>query len=99
MTQDGLDSFIENDIMQKISASPWRKLDTCFKWMKLKEYMLSKGALVDDPRVIHVKTLLSDGVLKSCVEYDTANLRILKLNLTTDEICNDFDEQPINFGG
>ena len=91
---DDLDAFIAEEIAHRISVSPWRKLEACFKWQKVKEFLLSKGATTDDPRAYHLKTLLMEGALNQCVEYDTAEQRIVRLNLPTDDVCEMLDTEP-----
>jgi hypothetical protein len=97
--KEKLETFVVEEIAHRIAVSPWRKLDVCFKWQKIKEFILSKGATTDDPRAYHIKTLLSNGSLNQCVEYDTTEQRILSLNLDTDDICELFDHEPTVRGG
>jgi hypothetical protein len=93
--EQGLDEFLADEIAHRIAVSPWRKLEACFKWQKVKEFLLSKGATTDDPRAYHIKTLLMQGALHACVEYDTANQRIVRFNLPTDDICELMDSEPL----
>jgi hypothetical protein len=97
--KEKLETFVAEEIAHRIAVSPWRKLDVCFKWQKIKEFILSKGATMDDPRAYHIKTLLSNGSLNQCVDYDTTEQRILSLNLDTDDICELFDHEPTVRGG
>lgn len=97
--KETLETFVTEEIAHRIAVSPWRKLEVCFKWQKIKEFMLSKGATTDDPRAYHIKTLLTNGALNQCVEYDTTEQRIVRLNLDTDDICELFDSEPIVLKG
>lgn len=95
-TEADLDAFLADEIAHRIAATTsWRKLDACFKWQKIKEFLLSKGAMTDDPRAYHLKTLLMQGDLQTCVEYDSDQQRIIRLNLPTDDICELVDDEPI----
>jgi polyhydroxyalkanoate synthesis regulator phasin len=100
MDSDAIEGFLESEIAMRMMTSSWRKLDACFKWQKLKEFMLAKGAMTDDPKAYHVKELLSKGKLNQCVEYDQNEQRILRLNLDTDAVCEMLDSDPfIHKGG
>ena len=86
-----LDAYVTAEIARKIATSTWRKLDVCFKWQKVREYVASAPCAVafddeDDPRLAHIKQLLVRGELTKCVEYDPESLCIVSLN-SPDEVC------------
>ena len=76
-----LDRFIDGEIDQRLGAPnmTWRKLETCFKWRALQEYLTQLGLPLDDPAFAQARELLRAHELTS-VEYDAPSRAITRIN-------------------
>ena len=58
----------------------WRKLDACFKWRALQDYLRSLGVREGDPAYVRARELLRGGKLAAgVVEYDACAARITRV--------------------
>ena len=76
-----IERFIVAEISDRIGRvnMTWRKLELCFKWTRLKEYLLRRGLGEDSPHAELLRGLLKARALTS-VEYDARSRAILRLN-------------------
>ena len=82
-----LDRFIDGEIRDRIGAPnmTWRKLEACFKWRALQEYMSARGITSTNAAFSQVRGLLQERQLDS-VEYDASSQKIRKINHGAD-VC------------
>jgi hypothetical protein len=91
-----LEHFIDDEIAHRVAAAnmTWRKLEVCFKWQAIREYMRARGvdreATPDDFEA--VRDLVRRGELTS-VEYDPKARVVLRLNHDQDPVCARLDEK------
>jgi hypothetical protein len=71
--------MIDEDISDCKTGMPWRKLDTCFKWTALQEYMLACGVTPGDEAYATVRRLLQARDMAG-VEYDSDRRVVLSIN-------------------
>lgn len=76
-----LDRFIDNEIRDRVGAPnmTWRKLDACFKWRALQEYMVARGVTAGGAAFAQVRGLLQERQLDA-VEYDAGARKIKRIN-------------------
>ena len=88
-----LDAFLEREISERISRAniTWRKLELCFKWAKLREYLGRRGISADSDAAGMVRSLLRDKQLMN-VEYDARGQVITRLN---HDKCLYIDDMPV----
>jgi hypothetical protein len=78
-TMHHLDEYIDREIEARLSkAVSWKKLEPCFKWIRVKEYLQAAGINDDDPRIRHVRELLRSNKLGQ-VEYDACQRKVIRL--------------------
>lgn len=91
-----LEHFIDDEIAHRVAAAnmTWRKLEVCFKWQAIREYMRARGvdreATPDDFEA--VRDLVRRGELTS-VEYDPKARVVLRLNHDQDPVCARLDQK------
>lgn len=87
-----LEAFLEQEIAERISRSnmTWRKLELCFKWAKLRDYLGRRGLGTDSDAAQMVRSLLRDKQLLD-VDYDARGQVVTKLN---HEKCSYIDAMP-----
>ena len=87
-----LEAFLEREIAERISRVniTWRKLELCFKWAKLRDYLGRRGIGADSDAAGMVRSLLRDKQLMN-VEYDARGQVITRLN---HDKCSHIDAMP-----
>jgi hypothetical protein len=74
-----LDAFIESEIETRMGRSvSWSKLEPCFKWVRVKQYLAAAGVTENDPRVPVVREMLRANKLTQ-VEYDAHRRKVVRL--------------------
>ena len=88
---DDLDAYITAEIDRRLSSATmtWKKLDACFKWRMLRDYMSACGAS-SAANEAHVRGLLVKGELVG-VQYDARVKRITRVNHDADSVCASMD--------
>ena len=76
-----LERFIAGEISERMGRAnmTWRKLELCFKWTKLKEFLMRRGLAEDSPQGSLVRGLLRARQLTG-VEYDARGKAVVRLN-------------------
>lgn len=76
-----LDRFIDNEIRDRVGAPnmTWRKLEACFKWRALQDYMVARGVTAGCAAFAQVRGLLKERQLDA-VEYDAGARKIKRIN-------------------
>lgn len=89
-----MDTFLTEDIRKRMTAThmTWKKLDMCFKWQMIREYLSKRQVLEGDPRYAYMRGLLLGGNLTD-VEYSRSEKRINLLNNASDMVCIELDCQ------
>jgi hypothetical protein len=92
----GLQTYITDEISRKLSGPKmtWKKLDMCFKWMLLRDYLSVRKIPDNDKRSNHVRDLLRGGFLQ-CVEYNNGECKVVRINKADDPSCVDIDDMPL----
>ena len=88
-----LERFIDGEIRDRISAPTmtWRKLEACFKWRALQDYMAARGVASDSATFVRIRDLLRSQQL-TAVEYDAKSQAIRRINHETDVTCAALDQ-------
>ena len=88
-----LERFIDGEIRDRISAPTmtWRKLEACFKWRALQDYMAARGVASDSATFARIRDLLRSQQL-TAVEYDAKSQAIRRINHETDVTCVALDQ-------
>lgn len=83
-----LERFIDGEIRDRIGAPnmTWRKLEACFKWRALQDYMAARGVASDSATFSRVRDLLRAQQL-TAVEYDARSHAIRRINHANDDTC------------
>lgn len=77
MTQ--LHSFIDREIEERMAkVVSWKKLDLCFKWIRIREYLQTTGVKEDDPCIRDLRELVESNKLPH-IEYDTEQQKVTRL--------------------
>lgn len=89
---------VDPEIDQEISArlasfTSWRRMDMCFKWRRVVEFLRTKGVQDDEAYVRHLKDMIRRNELPK-VQYDAVRGVILSLNHPEDEQCVTIDALP-----
>lgn len=72
---------IDAEINQRqASCVPWRRLELCFKWLRVQEYLSRMGVRPGDDVHADVRRLLQGGGLGG-LEYDAASARVTHLGV------------------
>lgn len=75
-----LDRLIDREISQHMLARPWTKLEPCFKWQLVRDYVQKQGVRLDAASVAALQALLRrDAVLG--IRYDGATRSLLAMDL------------------
>ena len=76
-----MNSFIDVEISKRIGAPnmTWRKLEVCFKWRALQEFLRARGVPEGSENHALVRRLLQAQELTD-VEYDAATRAIVRIN-------------------
>ena len=81
MDGDSCETFVVDEMRHRVGQSRWSKLDVCFKWQKIREYL--EGADVSDSArtaiLVAIPGMLRAGTLGN-VEYDSERRSVTRLN-------------------
>lgn len=74
-----VEDFIEREIGRRLAKHvSWKQLEPCFKWRRVREYLLERGVTDSDPFMSEVKGILKRNMLQQ-LEYDASLGRVVKL--------------------
>jgi hypothetical protein len=82
---ESLEIFVQRDIDKRMQRC-WKRLDRCFQWRLLKDFIDQKDLLMDldESRkagaMLNVRQSLLNGSFNDAVEYDTQLMKITCLN-------------------
>jgi len=93
MNEPSFDLFLSDEISKRLSAPSmtWKKLDMCFKWRMIRDFLLERDVCEDDARYSHLRNMIKQGMLMD-VEYNRAEQKINKLNHPEDQVCAALDD-------
>jgi hypothetical protein len=80
LTPELVRAIDEEIVHRQASRVPWRRLEMCFKWLRVQEYLVLQGVQPGDVVHADVRTLLRDGRLGD-VEYNAADARVTRLGV------------------
>lgn len=88
-----MDLHVLNEITSRLSAPSmtWKKLDMCFKWRMVRDYLADRSIHQGDTRYEHMRFLVQRGGLTG-VEYARTEQRIKRLNQANDIVCVGLDD-------
>ena len=79
-----LDKFIDREINVRLTKNVgWKKLEMCFKWKHVMEFLRDRGVAGDAALISRIRTAMtsSDPSGLDDIEYDTHLHRIVKIGL------------------